>query len=252
MVAEWWAAFNTGGPEIEYFGAFVARGQPALDAGCGTGRLFLPWLDAGYDVDGCDVSADMIELCRREAPDATLFVQALHELDPPRRYRTIVACGVFGLGSTRAQDAEALRRLHDALEPGGLLLLDHEVPWANARRWTQWTRAERERLPEPWTGDGERRTAPDGAEYALAARALSIDPLDGSMVLEIRAKKWREGRLVATEERPISIRSYFKDELVLMLERAGFADVEVNGGYSGAEPSADDEFLVYLARRAGR
>ena len=137
MVAEWWAAFNTGGPEIEYFGGFVARSQPALDAGCGTGRLLLPWLEAGYDVDGCDVSADMIELCRRRAPDATLFVQALHELDPPRRYRTIVACGVFGLGSTRAQDAEALRRLHDALEPGGLLLLDHEVPWANARRWTQ-------------------------------------------------------------------------------------------------------------------
>jgi len=60
-------------------------------------------------------------------------VQPLHELDPPRRYRTIVACGVFGLGSTRGQDEEALRRFHRALEPGGLLLLDNEVPYANAR-----------------------------------------------------------------------------------------------------------------------
>ena len=227
----------------------MASGQPALDAGCGTGRLLLPWLAAGYDVDGCDVSADMVELCRRHAPDATLFVQALHELAPPRRYRTVVACGVFGLGSTRAEDAEALRRLHAALEPGGLLLLDHEVPWANAWRWQQWTQAERQQLPEPWPDDGERRRAPDGSEYALATRARSIDPLDGSMVLEIRARKWVDGALVATEERPISIRSFFKDELVLMLERAGFVDVEVRGGYAGAEPSADDEFLVYLARR---
>jgi len=44
LVAEWWAAFNTDGPEISYFGRFVEQGQPALDAGCGTGRLLLPWL----------------------------------------------------------------------------------------------------------------------------------------------------------------------------------------------------------------
>jgi len=192
----------------------------------------------------------MIELCRLRAPDATLFVQPLHELDPPRRYRTVVACGVFGLGSTREQDDEALRRLYAALEPGGLLLLDHEVPWASPRRWQQWTRAERARLPEPWPDeDGERRTAPDGSEYALVTRARSVDPLDASMVLEIRARKWRGGALVATEDRQISIRSYFRDELVLLLERAGFDDVEVVAGYTGAEPIADDDFLVFAARR---
>ena len=56
--------FNVDGPEIDYFGRFVERGQPARDAGCGTGRLLLPWLRTGFDVDGCDVSADMISLKR--------------------------------------------------------------------------------------------------------------------------------------------------------------------------------------------
>ena len=41
LVADWWAEFNIGGPEVDYFGAFVAAGQPALDAGCGSGRLLL-------------------------------------------------------------------------------------------------------------------------------------------------------------------------------------------------------------------
>src|SRR5437762_13718594 len=63
LMAEWWAEFNTDGPEIDYFGHFVRQGQPALDAGCGTGRLLLPWLRAGYDVDGCDVSPDMVAQC---------------------------------------------------------------------------------------------------------------------------------------------------------------------------------------------
>ena len=33
LVARWWAEFNRGGPEIDYFRRFVVRGQPALDAG---------------------------------------------------------------------------------------------------------------------------------------------------------------------------------------------------------------------------
>jgi SAM-dependent methyltransferase len=138
------------------------------------------------DVDGCDASADMVALCRerarREGLQPTLFVQPLHGLDPPRRYRTIVACGVFGLGSTRAQDEEALRRLHRSLEPGGTLALDIEVPWANVRRWAQWTREERKQLPEPWPESGERRRAADGSAYEFRTRALEIDPLAESAI----------------------------------------------------------------------
>ena len=34
-----------------------------------------------------------------------------------------------------------------------------------------------------------------------------------------------------------------------MLENAGFTDVEVRGDHNDAEPTADDDFLVFLARR---
>jgi len=158
LIAEWWAEFNTDGPEIDYFGRFVEPGQPALDAGCGTGRLLLPWLRAGYDVDGCDASADMIALCRARAEKEgfrpTLLVQRLHELEPPRSYRTIVACGVLGLGSTRDQDQEGLRRFHRCLEPGGTLLLDNEVPYRGHMRWSKWPARSRGELPEPWPESG--------------------------------------------------------------------------------------------------
>lgn len=63
LVAKWWAEFNWSGPEIDYYRRFIEEGgEPALDVGCGTGRLLLPWLRAGLDVDGCDVSPDMIQL----------------------------------------------------------------------------------------------------------------------------------------------------------------------------------------------
>jgi SAM-dependent methyltransferase len=254
LMAEWWAHFNTGGGrELAYFQPFVEAGQPALDAGCGTGRLLLPLLRAGLDVDGCDVSADMIALCAKRAESeglsAMLFVQPLHELAPSRAYRTIVVCGVFGLGTTRAQDEEAIRRLYAALEPGGMLLLDNEVPYSSARRWNRWTTEGRPELPRPWSEEPDRRTVPDGTEYALWTRMVEVDPLDQCIRIDMRIEKRRDGELVAEEERPLSMRMWFRDDLVLMLRTAGFRDVAVRGGYDDEEPRPDHDFLVFSARK---
>jgi len=253
LIADWWATFNTDGPEIEHYGSYVRRGQPALDAGCGAGRLLLPWVRAGLDVDGCDVSADMVERCRAAAAadglEPTLFVQPLHELDPPRRYRTIVVCGVFGLGSTRAQDEEAILRLHAALEPGGTVLLDNEVPYSNAGRWRRWTREGRAELPTPWSAEPDRRRAPDGTEFALWNRTLAVDPLDQCVHMAMRAETSRDGRVLAREEHELSMRMWFRDEIVLMLRSAGFASVDVQAGCTERPPAPDDETLLFVARK---
>ena len=60
---------------------------------------------------------------------------------------------------------------------------------------------------------------------------------------------WRDGELVGEEQHLLTETSYFKDELVLMLERAGFADIEVRGQHNDLPPTPADDFLVYLARR---
>src|SRR6476660_2533630 len=140
IVARWWAEFNLDGPEISYFQKFIEDdGQPALDVACGTGRLLIPYLRAGLDVDGCDLSADMLALCRERAEaeglSPNLYTQAMHELRLPRTYKTILVCGGFGLGGNREQSFESLRRIYEHLEPGGLLLLDNEVPYAVSSIW---------------------------------------------------------------------------------------------------------------------
>jgi SAM-dependent methyltransferase len=253
LIADWWAEFNTGGPEIDYFGQFVERDQPALDAGCGAGRLLIPWLKAGYDVDGSDASADMLERCRARANAQghapLLLHQPLHELDPPRRYRTIVACGVFGLGSSRAQDEQALRRFYEVLDAGGTLLLDNEAPYTDARMWSRWTAPGRADLPEQFSAMGMRMEAADGSSLELRSRVLAVDPLDQCATMEMCARRFRGKEELATETHRLSMRMYLRDELVLLLERAGFIDVHVSGGYDGLPPTPDHEFLVFAARR---
>jgi ubiquinone/menaquinone biosynthesis C-methylase UbiE len=254
VVARWWAEFNVSGPEIAYFQKFVEdEGEPALDVACGAGRLLIPYLQAGLDVDGCDVSPDMLALCReratREGLSPNLYAQAMHELDLPRRYRTIVVCGGFGLGGTRDQDFAALRRFYERLEPGGLLLLDNENPYNDPRLWRYWLKEERTGLPEPLRDPGRRRTGSDGAEYELRSRVVELDPLAQSVAMEMQADMWRDGEHVASDEHALHMNLYFKNELVLMLERTGFVDVTVQGDYTDAAAGVGSEFLVFIAKK---
>ncbi len=222
--------------------------------GCGTGRLLLPYLRAGLDVDGCDVSADMIALCRekatREGLSPNLYVQPMHELDLPRRYRTIIVCGAFGLGSDRDRDLEALRRFHQHLNPGGTLLLDNEVPYASTSQWRYWLKDERASLPTAYLPDEPKRGS-DGADYALRSRIVELDPLSQHAVLEIHAEMWRDGVLEAEEDHRLDIGHYFRNELLLMLERTGFGNIVVHGEHTEAEPTSDHDFLVFVAKKFG-
>ena len=121
LVAQYWAEFQVEGPEIAYFQKLIEKvGQPALDVACGTGRLLLPYLRAGLDVDGCDISPDMLALCaekaRLEGFSPRLYPQAMHELDLPRTYQTIFVCGGFGIGGSRQQDISCAAALLPARE----------------------------------------------------------------------------------------------------------------------------------------
>ena len=214
LIADYWATVNLDAPELELYEPLLR--SPVLDAGCGAGRLLAPLREHGFDVDGCDASADMVEHCRRRAPDATLWVSALHELDPPRRYASILCCGVFGLGSTREQDAAALKRLHDALLPGGTLVLDNEEkPFAwRVRDWG----------------------TPSEGEISLRHRVDAVDAVDRCVHMTLRAET-PDGR---SEEYPLTMRQWYREELVPLFHDAGFAGLDVLQG-------VDENTLVYVA-----
>ena len=254
LVARWWAEFNLEGPEIDYFRPFVEAGQPALDAACGTGRLLVPYLHASLDVDGSDISPDMLALARERAlreglAAPNLYAQAMHELDLPRRYRTVLVCGGFGLGGRREHDVEGLRRIYEHLVPGGTFVLDNEVPYADGHLWKYWLEEGRSNLPRPWRDQGDRRTGSDGTEYELRSRLVAFDPLAQLETIEMKAAIWRDGERVVEEEHELRLTLYFTHEIVLMLEAAGFVEIELRAGYADEAPTGDDAFVVFIARK---
>lgn len=262
IMAQHWAEFENhslDAPEIAYYQKFIERyGQPALDVACGTGRLLLPYLRAGLDVDGCDISSDMLALCQekaaREGFSPTLLAQAMHELEPPRSYRTIYVCGSFGIGSTRQQDALALQRFYDHLAPGGVLLLDHQMPYGEGGSWAwkDWIAENRQRLdPNFWTEPESDRTS-DGREFRMRMRLADLDPLEQVLTLQMRVELWQDEQLRGKEERTLTGNIYFKNELVMMLKQAGFDEVEIQGDYAEMAATPEHGVLIFIAKKSER
>ena len=210
LIADWWANFNLDAPEVEL---------PALPAKPGARRrvrrraLARPVARGRVRHRRLRRVRRHDDRCRKRAPGATLWMSALHELVPPRRYGSIVASGVFGLGSTRAQDKEAVRRLHDALEPCGTLVLDNEEsPW----NWR----------PRDWSQEPERKTTPDGVEFALWSRVDAVDEQDRCVQMTIRAQT-SDGR---REEHELTMRQVVPRRARATTRAHGFAAVDIKAG----------------------
>lgn len=255
LVARDWAEFGTdGGQEAAYFKRLIeASGQPALDLGCGTGRLLLSYLQAGLDVDGCDYSPDMLSQCEAQAKmrglAPQLYAQAMHELDLPRRYRTLFACGVIGLGGERQLTMKGIQRCYEHLRPGGTFAFDHSPRWNDPPAWLSRLPEGRQALPEEWPLAGERKLMSDGSELELVARTVAVDPLEEVQTRQIRARLWLKEKLLKEEVHTQRYEEYGKNELIAILRCAGFGEVQVFGNYSDEPATADHTALVFVARK---
>ena len=108
------------------------EGGPAirvLDLGCGWGRHALEFASRGYDVTGIDTSKVLLELGQESAGGAGLNVTFLpgdmRSFSLPYSVRLAVNLWTsFGYFSTDAENQAVLKNVFDALEPGGIFILD--------------------------------------------------------------------------------------------------------------------------------
>lgn len=134
IVADLYGPLKAHTQRPEPYAKFITdHGEPALELGCGDGEPLLDLRAAGWDVDGVDSSADMLERCRLQAGrrglQVTLHCQRMEQLDVPRRYRSIFLAGpTINLLPDDDTTVLALQRIHTHLTSGGHALIPTFVP----------------------------------------------------------------------------------------------------------------------------
>jgi SAM-dependent methyltransferase len=183
-----------------------------VDLGCGSGIWARALADAGYDVQGVDISEEMLAIARARVPEAR-FVHASFLDAPLPPCAAVTAIGeifsyAFDPRVGRERLAELLARLREVLPPGGVLAFD--VAAAGRERGTP-RRTFHER--EDWTLCLE--ASEDTARRLLRRRIVLFRRMDGA---------WRRSDEVHV------LTLYDPAELARDLAEAGF-DAQALPGY---------------------
>lgn len=216
-------------------------GGPALDVGCGTGRLLLDFMHQGFEMEGMDNSPEMLALCREKAAalglQPVLYEQTMETLNLPRRYRTIlIPSSSLQLLITPAQVAEAMRRFCDHLEPGGRLVSPFMQIWNPG---------------EPLTSEWEKTAVrPDGAVVRRVARAR-FDPATECEDTEDLYQVIVNGQVVAEElhQRAPATRSYTQAQARAVFEQAGLVEIQLYSNFTFDPVKPEDTVYVAVGRK---
>jgi hypothetical protein len=163
-----------------------------------------------------------------------LWQASFADFVPPRAYAAItVPVGSFLFAGDHAAGSAALRRFHDALQPGGLLLLD--LPplsfltdsMAAVRTWT----------------------AANGDLLRLTSRDVALDWIAQTRTTHDVYERFRDGRLIETELEVMSYRAWSAPELTAALAAAGFTGIDLTGNHKPRPPKPGDRLLTWTARR---
>lgn len=113
---------NNGIQQHERAIAFIKDKHHALDIGCGSSGRFIDLLKShGFDVEGIDISDQMIKLARQRHPDVIFYHTDICKWDFPKKYDFISAWDSIWHLPLLEQEP-VLQKILQSLNPGGVCI----------------------------------------------------------------------------------------------------------------------------------
>ncbi|MEA5467210.1 class I SAM-dependent DNA methyltransferase [Leptothoe sp. PORK10 BA2] len=126
-IAQWWQTQHQaslyGIPQLERAIQFTLKKQLALDIGCGSSGRFIKVLSKhGFQVEGLDISSEMIDLAKQLHPSITFYRADICCWNPPLKLYSLIVAWDSTFHLPLDMQEPVTKKLCDALEPGGVLM----------------------------------------------------------------------------------------------------------------------------------
>lgn len=222
--------------EVEFYQNILNKAVgPSLYAMCGSGRLLIPLLSAGYNIEGVDYSPYMLECCRNSLDSkglkALLYQQSIQEMVLERIYECIfIIGGSFQLIYPREAAVKTLYAAKKHLIEGGRLYIDTFIPW--------------EFLYENAHEETFTNEIRDKDKTSLKIETHTIANKQEQLFKSYNTySRLKEGRVIQSEKEVMPVLWYYHYETILLLESVGFKNAKVCNPKVGQHP----ELIIYEA-----
>ena len=223
----------------------VLRNHPglSLEVGCGSGRLLLPLLVKGHQVEGLELSSEMLTLCRQASEDLDLD-PVLHEgdmttFDSGTRYASLLL-PAFTL-QLASDPAAALKHFHKLLAPGGVIYLSVFIPLAELNK----------ELPEGEWYEDHRISWTEGRSATIETRHL----LHRKERILQREHRYRillaDGSIGVEHLSHQTLRWFTARQLRGMLAKAGFEPLHAIADFDPDLPVDEEAQIITVVAQAG-
>lgn len=205
-----------------------------LDLACGTGSLTLELFRRGVDIYGVDASVEMLSEAREKCADAgadILFLcQKMQALDLYGTVDTVI-CTLDSLNHLRGRNEvqKAFSKVSFFMDPGGWFLFDMNTPYKHEKVLGNNT----------FVYDMETVYCVWQNRYSSPSHKVDIS-LDFFQ---------RDGRAYYRSSEHFAEYAYPVEEVLEMLGKAGFGEIEVYNELTFDPPEPDSQRLVYAAKK---
>jgi len=218
-------------------------GGPVLEIACGTGRVMIPILEAGVEIHGLDLDPHMLAELRRKAAarglEARTYQGDMRDFTMPGRYRLVIVPFRAFLHMESSDDQiRALLCMREHLEPGGLLALNVFYPAFETLRDKDGVRWRSIEVTDPESG--RPIEVYDVSRYDRVRQQLTV-------ARDVIQRKEPGSETVT--RLGFSLRWIYRFEMELLLRAAGFARVEILGGFDRRPLTRDTDEMVVQAWR---
>lgn len=210
----------------------------ALDAGCGPGRLLAPLDRLRWQVTGIEPNPSFVASARSIAQSSrrvSVLQGGFLDVGQDGEFDLVIAVNSsFAHLLTPADRAEALRRIHRALKPGGVVFLDlPNFPWI----------LRNQRPPQPYTFQAHGDTVTLRRSEEIDFHAATFTSTDDFIFAHSGASEARLVHRYGMATLP---------ELQYHLDEAGFEDQRTFNSYAARSPQRLDGPRILLAARRPR
>jgi SAM-dependent methyltransferase len=206
-----------------------------LEAGVGTGRLFMQALELGADIYGIDISKSMIRILTgklKQKDRARISRQNIVDFELPPPFGLILApFRILMHLIDKSDQIKALNNVYHHLKPGGKFIFDTFVPNLN------------------YLIQGMDNQVDFEGEYKKGRKLKRIVSSRSDLINQLIhvhfQLEWEENDTICKEEWDLALRFFFRFELEHLIERSLFERYKIFGDYEGNELNQDSkEFIV--------